>query len=171
MKKTIKVLLIILCLFSILLGIGCGKKAAYESYDMEPSYQEETVYSKNSDGLVTVSTKKVIYNYQYSISGRNLKEIIDNFIGVVEKYGGYTENNNVSYYQDTDDVNYANYTFRVPSSSLDDFSKEIDEKFNVTYKRLDSTDITEKYTSNVFMSFGSPNAICLVFMSQVNLVK
>lgn len=148
MKKAIKILLIFLCLFSILLGVGCGRKASNNSFDAEPSYQEETVYSKNSDGVTTVTTKMVIYNYQYAISGRNLKEIIENFINIVVTYGGYTENNNVSYYQDTSEVNYANYTFRVPSSALEDFSKEIDGKFKITYKRLDSVDITEKYTSN-----------------------
>lgn len=148
MKKTIKVLLIVLCLFSVSLGVGCAKKAMYDSYDSEPAYQEETIYSKSSDGTTTVSTKMVIYNYQYAISGRDLNKVINDFINLVTSYGGYTENNNVSYYQDTNEISYANYTFRVPSSQLESFSKEIDENFTITYKRLDSVDITEKYTSN-----------------------
>lgn len=157
MKKYFRVSFIFILVIFVSFTVGCAKKSYSDaSYEVSPSNGEGYNVDNKSDlgidkGIDTstfATSQLIIYTYNYSISSKEIDKNIDDIVKLVYSLGGYIERNNNSYYEETSKISYANYVFRVPTDKLDSLNSNLSENYNITHKELQSTNITEKYTSN-----------------------
>lgn len=122
--------LIILLLFTVMLLLfGCS---AEDSKGMGV---------ETGDNNVTVeTTRKIYYTVSYTIDTEDLGEINSSINSKVNELNGYVSNS-------SQNGNYANYVYKVPTKSLNTFLDFVDSfGENVSEKNVQSTDITSTYS-------------------------
>ncbi len=89
--------------------------------------------------------RKVVYTVYLYVDSENVqkgKKALDEKCATL---GGYIEY--VSEEYDEDECYYASITYRIPTEKLNDFITQAEEGGKVTYKTVDSTDITTSYVN------------------------
>ena len=124
-----KLFLIILLICSMFLLVGCSAESSKE------------MCVESGENNVTVETnRKIYYKVFYTIDTENISEINSSINSKVAELDGYTANS-------TQSGNYANYVYKVPTKSLNEFLDYVDSfGENVSNKTVESTDITSTYS-------------------------
>lgn len=168
MKKTLCILLALLMVLSL---FGCGanaknkvatEDAVVESYSAFSDMAGGTMnYSADSktDGVIPqaeeslLNDRKIIYTAHISVETTDFETSVSALEALVEKYGGYIANSDVSgntQYSETGTATIVNrrgwYEVNVPAGMLDAFLEESGNVGNVTGKNKSSNDITEAYS-------------------------
>ena len=152
MKKIFTNILIVLSFVLFITLCACGTSKA--EFDVrEPSIDpsevgEMELYSSKSGIDEPIENKQLIYyRYDYTIEDKELETAIKAIANYVKSIGGYIEDSNEYYNGENNEISNANYTFRIPSDKAEDLSENL-SNYNITYKNVDSTNITEEYTAN-----------------------
>ena len=149
MKKFISILFVFAIVFA-LCACGAGSGTPIDGTwprDYSPSYEE-----KNSSGSAASDTdyapkdendysQKLIKTHYLTIETLDFDKGTGTIAELVSKYNGYFSSSNVS----NSGSRTANYTIRVPSTSLEQFVKEVSGSFNVLSSKLSTDDVTDTY--------------------------
>lgn len=171
MRKLIPLFLALLMLCTVLAGCGAKSESAMDSgapgaatdsyydkselkgdsyfggnYAVEEEYTETTDSGETpAEGTVPAQQKIILY-LDYEIETLEFEKSTAALEALCAQLGGYIQDS----YRSGDSINYdnlhyANYTFRIPSSRLDDFRTGAETVGTVTSVSTSSENITEKY--------------------------
>ena len=135
----------------VMLFASCGASEAYDSkyentveVEMEESYDYENPSSGTSDQFAdskTVKERMLVYDMTYTLETKTFDEAKANLEAKVTELGGYIESFN-AYNGSRSNIDY---TFRIPTKVLDQFTSLLEAQGNVTYKHVSVTDYTDTY--------------------------
>ena len=148
MKKRLLVLLSCLLVPLFLLS-SCGSSSSYESkyeesVEMEESYEYTDMTSDSSNQYAdsdTVKERMLVYSMNYTLETKTFDEARTNLEAKATELGGYIESFNAY----TGSYSSIDYSFRIPTKVLDDFTSLLEGQGNVTYKNVSVTDYTDTY--------------------------
>lgn len=170
--KTVKQLIVVLGMSSLILSSSCGsasKTATAVSENYDHSREEATIATdispvapdeKNTETLTgaagespKVSTKssynrKVIKSGNMEIQTEAFGETVEGLTNCVISLGGYIENSSIqgsSFYNRNSNSRTATLTVRIPQAQFDNFINHGSEFGNVSYLSCNSEDITSVY--------------------------
>lgn len=124
-----KIFFIILLICSIFLLVGCSAESS-----------KEMGVDAGENNVTVETNRKIYYKVFYTINTENINEINSGINSKVTELNGYTANS-------TQSGNYANYVYKVPTKSLNEFLDYVDSfGENVSNKTVESTDITSTYS-------------------------
>jgi major membrane immunogen (membrane-anchored lipoprotein) len=145
-----RVLAIVITL--IVLLSGCAKKesaspskavapAANGSYTSEVKDQSSNAATSEFDKSDVFQNKKIIQNYDISISVDDVKAASNSINNKVNELEGYVEREEIMEYG-------SNSSIRIPSGKIDDFINYLDKNYEVNNKNRFIEDVTESYVDN-----------------------
>lgn len=151
MKKhfitTIAVLLVCLILFA-----SCASNSAYDSkaeesiaVEVEESYDYTNAMASDDSShfadAETVKERMLVYNMNYTLETKTFDTAKNNLEVKAVELGGYIESFNAH----TGSRQTINYTFRIPTKALDQFTSLLEEQGNMVHKNVSVTDYTDTY--------------------------
>ena len=167
MKKIAIILLSVLVLAGAAFGCSAQKSAEAREYNGSGYYADTAAYyeaeapmateAKNAFGgseaalnsaeIPALATRKIIRNASVNVQTLEFDKFIDALNDAINGVGGFVESSSVGgreyYYRSS--MRTANFTIRVPASSLDDFLNTLDGLGNVTSMSTSLRDVTTNY--------------------------
>lgn len=93
----------------------------------------------------TLTDRKMIVTVRYTIETLTFNDTITSLETAVTTAGGYIGSSNITP-KTEDSTGYAYYTLRIPAERADNFSASLSGLGNVTYRSVDTEDVTLSYT-------------------------
>ncbi len=136
--KKLKIVVAILLSFITLVSCASGNSTEYHPNEGENTGGNGSALEPDNQ-LVIDSSRKVIYNVQYTIRSSNVEETIKSINSNLITLGGYISRSN-------DSSNYyATYVYKIPTDKLNDFLNTIDSNEGITNKSISTEDVTSTY--------------------------
>ncbi len=175
MKKTFKILAIVMAVILVLSFAACSAKGsmnAADSYYGDPmpespdslskpsydsNYEDEKIdinAGSSSDSFAQAPdlSEKIIYSATCRIETTEFDKALDRLNQLISSYGGFIENSSVdgNTYRNNDGTTvirnrYASYIIRIPANSFNDFLNETGSIGAVLSKNLNAENITSQF--------------------------
>ena len=163
MKKLLCILTAAMLL--VLALAGCSAKSSgnlSEGYDSSASAESAPQESPTGDGSdkyigglndasYVENDRKLIYTSDYTIETKTFDEHYKSIIEAVENAGGFVSYENTHGTKPEvygDPGRYAEFTFRIPTKSFNNFLTTLDSVGSVVAKNRSADDVTESYYDN-----------------------
>ena len=157
MKKSFFIFLfVIICvMFVCILLCACqGSSDNASSYDKgivaEGGYNEDSNIADDSSTKTDESKKtltdtfrKIIESLSYTVEVKSNNDFTSSLSDEIKELGGYISSSKS--YGTNSDYNNDSYEIKIPTDKKDKFSAFIEENTNVTYKSIDTKDVTLDY--------------------------
>ncbi|MCL2339818.1 MAG: DUF4349 domain-containing protein [Actinomycetia bacterium] len=130
---------------------GAGSAGSSTVYPAPDSITSSTVNTTGTNSAFpdlasgTVSSRKVVFTYNYSLESTEMSATIAALQTAVNQSGGYVESSNYSGRQNSEEYSYVNLTCRIPVDAVPAFQQAIEAAGHVVQKSEAGQDITDQY--------------------------
>ncbi len=118
---------------------ACGSEGGYDSYDMSQGAPESMPMEAGMDQEVKIQESAIIRTGNATIRVDSVDSSLTSIISLTSDYEGVVQSQDRS---DTEGLDYANVTIRIPADRFDEFVEQLAGIGDVEYVNISAMDVT-----------------------------